>query len=301
MKTKMKMNGNSVFCGIIFMLFLLVVGISSCQHDPMLIGSEMYPGQSMYTQTDQAHRYVRENIVNKSNFSVESRYFADIKLYASAEDRTKNGTPVQRVRKLMFGVNGVATAIKDHNGYLITVKHVLDTAEAEAEVAKMVKTIEKANHGMFLDGKLSAEYHLVDVHGKSFLTFVSALDTNDLGLLSVKDPTFSAPGIALSKETDLTDKSGFIIGDPLGIKGVVTDGRVSNGKMEKNEDLGENMYISAPIVPGNSGGAFILTSDLKMAGVISAVRIQEGSFTNYALFVPNTVIEKFLEKNLPKQ
>ena len=73
-------------------------------------------------------------------------------------------------------------------------------------MTKIVKTIEKRNPGMFLDGKLIAEYNLVDVHGTSFLAFISALDTNDLGLLSVKDPTFSAPGIALSKETDLTDQ-----------------------------------------------------------------------------------------------
>ena len=297
---KTKVNGNSVFCGIIFVLFLFVAGISSCQNNPV---KEMYPGQSIYTQTDQAHRYVRENIVNKSNFSVESKYFADIKLYLSAEDRTKNGTPVQRVRKLMFGVNGVATAIKDHNGYLITVKHVLDTTEAEAQMTKIVKTIEKRNPGMFLDGKLIAEYNLVDVHGTSFLAFISALDTNDLGLLNVKDPKFSAPGLALSKETELADKSVFIVGDPLGIHDVILDGRIANGKMGKTEDLGKSMYVVAPIVPGNSGGAVVLASDLNMIGVVSAVKINEDpeSLTSYALFVPNTVIEKFLEKNLPKQ
>ena len=296
MKTKMS---NPLLYGVLFVLFLAVIfGAACCNNKPL------YPGQNIYTQTDLAHKYVREHIVNPSSYAVESRYFVDVGLYESKESRDKKEKPSQHVRKFLFGANGVATVIPQGKGYLITAGHVIKTAEAEEMVAKIVANTEKANPGMFLDAKVIAEYGVVAVNGKSFSASSIATEEGiDLGIIQVKNiKSFDGKGVALSKETNWADKSVFIIGNPLDIKNVILDARISNGLIEHREELGDIMYVVVPIAPGNSGGAVISVYDLKMAGVVSAVVTNKDppSLTSHGIFIPNTVIEKFLEKHLPK-
>jgi hypothetical protein len=293
------------FHGILIILFLLAAFAKFRPDDPVLTKAELYTGQQTVLDIDAAHDYVRTNIADKSSFSVEARFFADLKLYADAKAKKAGEKPISRVRKMIGAPNGVATVVPRGTGYLLTALHVVDKTSANEKFLKIKEILEKDNPDMFLETNFIAEYHVIGSDGKSFLAFTVATGKNEeLALLRVKNvKKFTAPGVKISKagEADLSDKAVVMIGDPLGVLGIMMDGRVGNGKWMKDED-GKFMYVVAPIVPGNSGGAVVRLGTMEWTGVVSKVMItpDPASFSSIALFVPNTVMNKFLDRVMPK-
>lgn len=279
--------------GIIFVLFLSYL-VSSCQTMPP---KYLYSGQQTVLDLDSAHAWAREHIANPSSFAVKTLSFADVQIYDNPE---KTGKPLFHVRKAMGGGVGGGTVIAD-KGYLLTAKHVIDDTDVIAKADEIVADVMKENPGKFIDSKVSTEYTLTDHTGKDFLAVKVAFGDIDLGLIQVKEPDkFTGSPVKISNEKNLSDKTVIMIGTPLGIKDVIMDGRVARERITKKGG-GTYMYVIAPIVPGNSGGALITLSDMMLSGVITDVTVNGESLTSIALFIPNEVINEFLEKNLPKQ
>jgi S1-C subfamily serine protease len=129
-----------------------------------------------------------------------------------------------------------------------------------------------------------------------------ACDDNELSLVRVKNlKGFTAKPIPISTEKDLSDKAVVVIGTPQGIENMIFDGRISKAGRIKTED-GTFMYVNASINPGNSGGMLATLGDMKLVGVMSQVEINSNppSLTDIGLFVPNDIINKFLDKAMPK-
>ncbi len=295
MKTDLKIKH---YC-VISLLALLFIIIFTFNHNNGYYSgkSELYPGQNTVLALDDAHKYVRDNIADKSYFSVNSRYFVDVKLYDNPE---KKGEPLNRVRKLLFGVGGGATVISNGKGYLITAKHVINPEGALALMEKTKVTLEKKSPGMYVDMTLVPEYTLTNRDGDTFLASVVALGDEELGMLRVnKYKNFNAPGVVLSDadSSALSDKAVVMIGGPLGVHNAIMDGRIARSEDVKTEE-GKFMYVIAPIVPGNSGGPVITLDDMKLVGVVSQVMVEPGSGTlvSIGLFVPNSVINKYVKK-----
>jgi S1-C subfamily serine protease len=280
---------------ILFTIFLL-----SCVlplQRPDTTNPYLYPGQQTVLDLDNAHVWAREHIANPSSFAVKTQSFADVQIYDNPE---KTGKPRFHVRKSMGGGIGGGTVIAD-KGYLLTAKHVVDDADVVAKVDEIVADTAKKNPGTFIVSKVSTEYTLTDHTGKDFLAVKVALGEDDLGLMQAKEPDkFTGTPVKISREKNLSDKTVIMIGTPLGINDVMMDGRVAREKIMKKEGRAY-MYVIAPIVPGNSGGALITLGDMMLSGVITDITIKMNSLTSIALFIPNDIINEFLEKNLPKQ
>ncbi|MFA6565609.1 MAG: serine protease [Candidatus Paceibacterota bacterium] len=291
----MKMNIKNPFFGILFAVLVLSCLAPSCQSTPPK--QYLYDGQQTILDIDNAHIWARENIANPSAYAVETQSFADVKIYDNPE---KTGKPINRARLSLDGSIGGGTVIAP-NGYLITAGHVVDDSSSVLKFAKIVADIEKKNPGKYIDVKVNTEYTLTDYAGKEFLAIKVALGENDLALIQAKDPgKFTGSAVEVSREKNLADKTVIMIGSPLGIKDIIMDGRVARERITK-QGKDTYMYVIAPIVPGNSGGAVIKLGDMKMAGVVTQVAVREASLTSIALFVPNDIINKFLDKSLPKQ
>ena len=257
----------------------------------------LYPGQQTILDLDNAHAWARENIANPSAFAVHTRSFADVQIYDNPD---KTGKPRFHVRKSMGGGVGGGTVIAN-KGYLLTAKHVVDDADVIAKMDEIVADIKKKNPGKFIEFNVSTEYTLTDYTGKDFLAVKVAFGDVDLALIQAKDPDkFTGSPVKISREKNLSDKTVIMIGTPLGIKDIIMDGRVAREKIIK-KDGGTYMYVIGPIVPGNSGGAIITLGDMMLSGVVTNITIAGESLTSIALFIPNDIINKFLDKALPKQ
>jgi S1-C subfamily serine protease len=291
----MKMSIKNPFFGILFALLVFSCLAPSCQSTPQK--QYLYPGQQTVLDLDSAHIWAREHRANPSAFAIEAQSFADVKIYDNPE---KTGTPINRARLSLGGGVGAGTVITE-GGHLLTVRHLIDDSDAVSKYAKIVADTEKKSPGKFIDAKVSTEYTLTNHAGKKFLAIKVFLGDNDLALIQAKNPDkFPGRPVEISQEKNLSDKMVVMYGTPLGIEGIGMPGIVARDKKETT-DGGDYMYVIAPIVPGNSGGAVITLGDMKMVGVISAVAKKDGSFTSIALFIPNDIINKFLDKALPKQ
>lgn len=279
-----------------FLLIILFLSVYAFTQKTTEAKSPLYPGQETVLALDNAHSWAREHRAN-SVFLVKVDSFADIQIFNSPQ---KAGKPLFHVRKHINSSLGSGTVISER-GYLITAKHVIDDTEAVEKIAQVTAAIQKDNPGNFIEVKVITEYALVGPDGKSFVAFTIATDKNDLALMQVKNKKgFDAPAVEISREKDLSDKSVIVIGSPLGVKDVIMDGRIARQTLVKDKDGSIFSYVIAPIVPGNSGGPVITLGDMKMVGVVVEITTTGGSLTNIALMVPNTVINKFLDRSLPK-
>ncbi|MCK9352160.1 MAG: trypsin-like peptidase domain-containing protein [Candidatus Paceibacterota bacterium] len=268
-------------------LFVITLFVLSCQ---------LYPGQQTVLNLDAAHSWARTHIADPSAYMVKSESFADIQIF---DNPAKAGKPTFHVRKSLGVGTGSGTVIAD-KGYLLTAGHVIDDANVILEVNEIVDELRVKYPKTFIDAKVITEYTMIDHKGKDFLAAKVAIGENDLGLIRAQDPDkFTGTPVDVSRETNLSDKAVIMIGSPLRIKDIIMDGRVGREDITKFGE-GSYKYVIAPIVPGNSGGAVITLHDMKLVGVVTAVMVKDGSFTNLALFVPNDIINNFLEKNLPK-
>lgn len=293
----MKINlKNPLFAGVLFFIILLFF-VLVLSREPFSLSPQLYPGQETVLALDNAHAWARKHRAN-SVFTIEVNSFADIKVFTGDE---KNSKPSFRVRKPIGQSLGSGTVISDR-GYIITAKHVIDDAEVVKKIAQITDSIQKDNPGNRIEVKVTSEYSLVNQDGKSFVAFVVAVDKNDLALMKIKNKKdFNAPAVEVSREKDLSDKSVIVIGSPLGIKDIIMDGRIARQTLIKEKGGNRYSYVIAPVVPGNSGGPVITLSDMKIVGVVAEITTVGGSLTNIALMVPNTVINKFLEKSLPRK
>lgn len=291
MKTYIKIP----FIGAILFIILLF----SCVMPLRDTGSPkpyLYPGQQTIQDIDSAHAWARTHRAN-SVFAVETVVTADLQVFDNPE---KTGKPLFHSRKVIKQSTGAGTVIAE--GYLISVKHLVDDTDSLEKIQKMAAGIEKDNPGKYITAKIISEYSLIDSRGKSFFASVVAVDKNDLSLLKVKNPErFQYPPIEVSRKKYFSDESIIAIGSPLGVKNVITDGKIARRDLEKMKDGGEYLYLVAPIVPGNSGGPVLTLGDMKMVGVVSMVMVEQSSLTDIAMVVPNTVINKFLDREIPKE
>ncbi|MCX6738651.1 MAG: S1C family serine protease, partial [Candidatus Parcubacteria bacterium] len=271
---------------------LFIVLLFSCVMPLRDTGSPkpyLYPGQQTIMDIDSAHAWARQHRAN-SVFAIETTITADLQIFDNPE---KTGKPLFHSRKVIKQGIGAGTVIAQ--GYLISVKHLVDDTDSIEKLKKMTAGVEKDNPGKYIDAKVITEYSLIDSKGKSFLASLVAVDKNDLSLLKVKDPErFHYLPIEVSHKKFFSDESIIAIGSPLGVKNVITDGKIARRDLEKMKD-GDYLYLVAPIVPGNSGGPVLTLGDMKMIGVVSMVMLEQSSLTDIALVVPNTVINKFLD------
>ena len=87
--------------------------------------------------------------------------------------------------------------------------------------------------------------------------------THDLALLSVRA---ELPALTLTKPRADAGSPVLVIGSPLGLEGSVVSGVVSSYRVEEGQ---EQLQISAPVNPGNSGGP-VTDVDGDVLGVIVA-------------------------------
>lgn len=115
---------------------------------------------------------------------------------------------------------------------------------------------------------------------------------NDLALLEIK--SFLPEGIRPLELEIIKPKIGadiFVLGNPLGIRGNFTTGKVSN--FISHEALGKVMLFDAAISPGNSGGPIVNTNG-KVVGVVTAT-FNEGQNINLGVLSKN--LEDLLKQN----
>jgi S1-C subfamily serine protease len=98
-------------------------------------------------------------------------------------------------------------------------------------------------------------------------TVLSNQDTVDLGLLQFSDGV-ACPCVKLAEFEAQPDEPVIIVGFPLGITQVVTEGRaqgiVENVHLEAmwmTMDLGRRLVLTATAAPGNSGGGVFVKRD----------------------------------------
>lgn len=106
-------------------------------------------------------------------------------------------------------------------------------------------------------------------------------ERKDIAILKI--PGFNLPSVELGNSDDLTPGDQVVVlGNPLAVVELTTS--VSDGILSGIRDLGEGfkvLQITAPISPGNSGGA-VLTSEGKVVGVVS-FKLVKGEALNFAI------------------
>lgn len=119
--------------------------------------------------------------------------------------------------------------------------------------------------------------------------------TNDLVLLSV--PTLIAPAINFSTKIPEIGEKIYVIGNPKGLSGTISEGIISGLRKNDSEEL---IQITAPISPGSSGGP-VLDNYGQLIGV-SVGTLESGQLLNFAIpskFILNLQTNKTLiAKNL---
>lgn len=184
------------------------------------------------------------------------------------------------------------------------------------------KTIKGTGSGFIISGKVVAtNFHVVDGAGKITVTLTSdgvpeeynarvlSVDkTNDLALVTIKDDKFTplkpAPYRIATSASDV-GTSIFTMGYPmtniLGEEMKITDGLISSKTGFKGSAT--EYQISAPIQPGNSGGALFDKSG-NLVGITNAgLRNNEIENVNYAIktnYLLNLIDSAPIDIELPK-
>lgn len=113
----------------------------------------------------------------------------------------------------------------------------------------------------------------------------------DIAVLKI--PGFSLPSVELGNSDDLTPGDQMVVlGNPLALDQLTTS--VSDGILSGVRDLGDGfkvLQITAPISPGNSGGA-VFTAEGKAIGVVS-FKLVKGESLNFA--IPINYVRGLLE------
>jgi S1-C subfamily serine protease len=113
----------------------------------------------------------------------------------------------------------------------------------------------------------------------------------DIAILKIAG--FNLPSVELGNSDNLTPGDQLVVlGNPLAVEELRTS--VSDGILSGIRDLGEGfkvLQITAPISPGNSGGA-VFTSDGKAVGVVS-FKLVKGEALNFA--IPINYVRGLLE------
>lgn len=128
-----------------------------------------------------------------------------------------------------------------------------------------------------IQGASSAKVNLVGSKTTFATSSVLAVDAvNDLALLSVAG--LLAPSLLISDETPEVGDRVYVIGNPKGFQGTISDGLVSAFRNLENRKL---IQISAPISPGSSGGP-VLNEVGKVLGV-TVLTFKDGQNLNFAI------------------
>jgi len=286
-----------IFHGIIILLLLLTVVAVLQPQSATESKKELYPHQSEVLKKDTLNKWIRENIAG-SVLSIKTSHTIDIQLFNVPD---KKGKPIFRVRKALGGSLGAGTVIKDCQGCLLSVEHVVKNVDSSKKLDEMVAQVQKESPGLYVEAKIVSEYALVDRQGNTYPARVVMTGKNDLSLVQAIDwKHFSIPGLAVYNGKDFMDKEAVVIGEPLGHKDTIFfDVHTGNGDIYASED-GKYTLITAPVLPGNSGGPVILLYNMKLYSAVSSVVISGKSLTSLGYVAPNDVINEFLKKAVPK-
>ncbi len=137
-------------------------------------------------------------------------------------------------------------------------------------------------------GKVITNYHVIEKSSFGYVTLndrnkkyridaVLKVDkVNDLALLSV--PSLLGASLELNYEDPEVGEKIYVIGNPQGLSGTISEGIISGIRAFKNRRL---IQITAPISPGSSGGP-VITNDGKVIGVAVSA-IETGQNLNFAI------------------
>lgn len=148
------------------------------------------------------------------------------------------------------------------------------------------------------NGKVITNLHVIEDAKYGYVT-VSGLSTkhkiegylavdkaNDLVLLSV--PTLVGASIEINGNSPEIGEKIYVIGNPKGLAGTISEGIISGIRTYDNEEL---IQITAPISPGSSGGP-VIDNNGQLIGV-SVGTLDAGQNLNFA--IPTKYVSKLLD------
>lgn len=148
----------------------------------------------------------------------------------------------------------------------------------EGKVITNLHVIEDAKFGYAV---ISGENKLHKIEG-----YFSVDSTNDLALLSV--PTLKGDPLRISDNTSEIGEKIYVIGNPKGLSGTISDGIISGIRTFDGSEL---LQITAPISPGSSGGP-VINNNGQLVGV-SVGAWESGQNLNFA--IPNKYVLNIIQ------
>ena len=148
---------------------------------------------------------------------------------------------------------------------------------------------------------IATNFHVIENSYSGFVKFVNKKEIYeiegvvgynsdyDLALIKISD-NIGTPLPLISPSIDIGQKI-FVIGNPLGLEGTISDGIISG---LRNLDDYSVLQISAPISPGNSGGP-VVNENGNVIG-IATFTISEGQNINFA--VPVKYLKELLNNQI---
>ena len=146
-----------------------------------------------------------------------------------------------------------------------------------------------------IEGAARGTVKLVGMSTKYTIDSILAIDTdNDLALLKVSDSS----GIKLltlinDSETVRIGERVFVVGNPEGLEGTLSDGIISN--LPTLEHNNKRLQMTAPISPGSSGGP-VINRKGEVIGVAVGSRQALGA-QNLNFAIPSNYLKKLLDQS----